>query len=122
VPAQEEPVQPDYYGYYGGFWVGTDTKAEPMELPEDHPDVVEDSDEEDAARRDGADPSTAGGDNAEDGGDGLAAPDGGDNEPDDDAERAAAADVPPLEPHYEQELHHLDFAEGPFPALLWRAM
>jgi hypothetical protein len=24
--------------------------------------------------------------------------------------------VPPPEPHYEKELHYLDFAEGPFPA------
>jgi hypothetical protein len=29
---------------------------------------------------------------------------------------------PPPEPHYEKQIHHLDFAEGPFPALLWRAM
>jgi hypothetical protein len=52
----------------------------------------------------------------------LAAPDGGGDDPDDDPKPAAAADVPPPEPHYEKELHHLDFAEGPFPALLWRAM
>jgi hypothetical protein len=28
----------------------------------------------------------------------------------------------PLEPHYEKQIHHLDFAEGPFPTLLRRAM
>ncbi|RLM66450.1 uncharacterized protein C2845_PM16G03130 [Panicum miliaceum] len=126
VLAQEEPVQPedapvvmeiddndddDYYGYYGGGWVDTNTEEEPMELPEDHQDVVEDSDEEDASGGDGADPGAIGGDDAEDGGDDLGAPDGDDDDPDDDPEPAAAADVPPPEPHYEKELHHLDFAE-----------
>jgi hypothetical protein len=54
VPDQEEPKQPedlpkfvvvddddnDYYGYYGGGRVDTDTKEEPMELPEDYPDAA----------------------------------------------------------------------------------
>ncbi|RLM99546.1 hypothetical protein C2845_PM06G31190 [Panicum miliaceum] len=84
--------------------------------------TTEDGDDEDAAGGDGADPGVVGGGNAEDGGDDLAAPDGGDDDPDDDQEPAAAADVPPLEPHYVKELHYLDFAEGPFPALLWRSM
>jgi hypothetical protein len=57
VPDQEEPEQledlpefvevdddeDDYYGYYEGGWVDTDTKEEPMELPEDHPDGAGDS-------------------------------------------------------------------------------
>jgi hypothetical protein len=80
VPDQEEPEQPedlpefmvvdddddDYYGYYEGGWVDTHTKEEPMELPEDHPDIARES-SEDAAGGDGANPSAAGGDNAEDG-------------------------------------------------------
>jgi hypothetical protein len=111
----------DYYGYYGGGWVDTDTKEEPMELPKDHPDTAGDNDK-DAAGGDGADPGALGGDGAEDGDDDLAAPDGGDDDPDDDPEPADAADKPPQEPHYEKQIHHLDFAEGPFPALLWRTM
>jgi hypothetical protein len=135
VPEQEEPEQPedlpnfvevdddddDYYGYYGGGWVDTDTEEEPMELPENHLDAAGDSDE-DVAGGDSADLGAAGGDNAEDGNDDLAAPDGGDEDPDDDPELADAADKPPPEAHYEKQIHHLDFAEGPFPALLWRAM
>jgi hypothetical protein len=101
----------DYYGYYGGGWVDTNTEEEPMEQPEDHPDAAGNS-EEDAA----------GGDDAEDGDDGPATPDGGDEDPDDDLGPADAADEPSPEPHYEKQIHHLDFAEGPFPALLWRAM
>jgi hypothetical protein len=30
----------DYYGYHKGGWVDTDTKEEPMELPENHPDAT----------------------------------------------------------------------------------
>jgi hypothetical protein len=133
VPAQEEPVQTedapvvveiddddsDYYSYYEGGWVDTE---EPMELPEDHPDTAEDSDEEDAAGGDGADLGVARGDDTKDGGGDLAEPDGSDDDPDEDPKPAAAADVPPPESHYERNLHHLDFVEGPFPALLWRAM
>jgi hypothetical protein len=92
-----------------------------MELPEDHLDATGDSNE-DVAGGDGADPGTAGGDNAEDGDDDPAAPDGGDEDPDDDPEPSDAADQSPPEPHYEKQIHCLDFAEGPFPALLWRAM
>jgi hypothetical protein len=94
--------------------VDTDTEEEPMKLPEDHLDVAKDSNE-DTAGGDGADPGAVGGDDAEEGDDDLAAPDGGDEDPDDDPE-------PPPEPHYEKQIHCLDFAEGPFPALLWRAM
>jgi hypothetical protein len=131
----EEPEQPedlpkfvvvdddddDHYGYYGGGWVDTNTEEEPMELPEDHPNTASGSDE-DTAGGDGADPSAAGGDDAEDADDDPAAPGGGDEDPDDDPEPAVAVDELPPEPHYEKQIHHLDFAEGPFPALLWRAM
>jgi hypothetical protein len=131
VPDQEEPEQPedlhefvmvdDYYGYYEGGWVDTDTEEETMELPKDHPDATSDSNEEVAGGYD-ADSGAAGRDNAEDGDDDPAAPDGGDEDPDDDPEPADAADPPPPEPHYEKQIHHLDFDQGPFPALLWRAM
>jgi hypothetical protein len=92
-----------------------------MELPEDHSDAAGDSNE-DATGGDGANPGAAEGDNAEDGDEDPAASDGGDEDPDDDPEPANAADKPPPEPHYEKQIHRLDFAEGPFPALLWRAM
>jgi hypothetical protein len=88
-----------------------------MELLEDHPDAAGDS-SEDAAGGDGANPGAAGGDNAEDGEDDLAAPDGGDEDPGDDSEPVGKADQPPPEPHYEKQIHRLDFAEGPLPALL----
>jgi hypothetical protein len=101
--------------------VDTDTEEEPMELPEDHPNATSDSNE-DAARGDGADPGAAGGDNDEDGDDDPAALDGGDEDPDDDPEPTDAADPPPPEPHYEKQIHRLDFAEGPFSAFLWRAI
>jgi hypothetical protein len=134
VPEQEELKQPedlpeflvvddddDYYGYYRGGWVDTDTEEEPMELPEDHPDTTGNNNE-DTAGGDGADPCAAGGDDAEDGDDDPAAPDGSDEDPDDDPEPANVANKPPPEPHYNKQIHRLDFAEGPFPALLWRAM
>jgi hypothetical protein len=135
VPEQEQPEQPEdlpefviveddddnYYGYYEGGWVDTNIKEEPMELPEDHPDATGDSNE-DAAGGDGADPGAVGGDNAEDGEDDPTAPDGGDEDPEDDPKPADAAYQPPPESHYEKQIHRLDFAEGPFPALLWRAM
>jgi hypothetical protein len=135
VPDEEEPEQPedlpkfveieddddDDYGYYKGGWVDTDPKEEPMELPEDHPDTAVGSND-DAAGGDGADPGAAGRDNVEDGDDDPAASDGGDEDPDDDPEPADAADQPPPKPHYEKQIHRLDFAKGPFPALLWRAM
>jgi hypothetical protein len=135
VPDQEEPEQPkdflkfmevddvddDYYGYYGGGLVDTYTKEKPMELPEDHPDAADDSDE-DTAGGDSTDPGAARGDDAEDGDDDPVAPDGGDEDPDDDPEPTDAADEPPQEPHYEKQIHHLDFVEGPFPTFLWRAI
>jgi hypothetical protein len=105
----------DYHGYYGGGWVDTDTEEEPMELPED-------PGEENAARGNGADPDAAGEEDAEEDGDDLGVPGGGGSDPGDDPEPAAPAPVPPPEPHYEKQIHHLDFAEGPIPVLLWRAM
>jgi hypothetical protein len=135
VPNKEEPEQPedlpefveieddddDDYSYYEGDWVDTDNKEELMELPEDHPDAAHDSNE-DATGGDGADLGPAGRDNAEDGDDDPAASNGGDEDPDDDLEPTNAADQSPPEPHYEKQIHRLDFAEGPFPAHLWRAM
>jgi hypothetical protein len=133
VPDQEEPEQlepefvivedddDDYYGYHEGGWVDKDTEEEPMELPDNHPDAISDSNE-DVVGEDGADSGAAGGDNAEDGDNDPAAPDGGDEDLDDDPELARAADPSPPKPHYEKQIHRLDFAEGPFPALLWRAM
>jgi hypothetical protein len=88
--------------------VDIDTEEEPIELLEDHLDTFEGS-EENAVGGDGANPDAAGGDDAKD---------GGDDDPDDDPEPADAVDEPPLEPHYKKQIHHLDFAEGPFPALL----
>jgi hypothetical protein len=104
----------NYYGYPEGGWVDTDTEEELMELPEDHPEVLSGSNE-DPAGGDGADLGAAIGDEEEDGDDDSAAPDGGDNDPDEDPEPAVAASPPPPEPHYEKQIHHLDFAEGPFP-------
>jgi hypothetical protein len=129
VPDQEEPEQPgdlpefviveddDDYGYHEGGWVDTNAEEEPLELPEDHSDTTSDSNE-DVVGEDSADSGAAGGDNAEDGDDDPAAPDGGDEDPDYDPEPVVAADPPPPEPHYEKQIHRLDFAEGPFPALL----
>jgi hypothetical protein len=129
VPDQEEPEQlepefvilkdddDDYYDYHVEGWVDTDTEEEPMELPEDHPKVSSGSNE-DPVGGDSSDPGATGGDEDEDGDDDPAAPDGGDDDPDDDPEPAVAASPPPPEPHYKKQIHRLDFAEGPFPALL----
>ncbi|XP_025791860.1 uncharacterized protein LOC112873045 [Panicum hallii] len=135
VPDQEEQEQPeglpefviveddddDYYGYHEGGWMDTDTEEEPMELPEDHPDATSNSNK-DAAGGDGADPGAGGGDGAEDGDDDPTASNGGDEDPDDDPKPIVAVDSPPPKPHFKKQIHLLDFVEGPFPALLWRAM
>jgi hypothetical protein len=92
-----------------------------MELPEDHPEVSSGSNEGPAGG-DSADPGAADGDEDDNGDDDSGAPDGGDDEPDDDPEPAVATSPPPPEPHYEKQILHLDSSEGPFPALLWRAM
>jgi hypothetical protein len=97
--------------------VDTDTEEEPMELPEDHPEVSSGSNDG-PARGDNADPGAAGGDGDDDGDDDSGAPDGGDDDLVDDPEPAIATSPPPPEPHYKKQIHHLDFAEGPFPALL----
>jgi hypothetical protein len=102
----------DHHGHPEGGWVDTDIKEEPMELPKDLPEVSSGSNK-DPAGGDGADPGAASRDEDEDG-------DGDD--PDDDPEPAIAESPPPPEPHYEKPIHHLDFAEGPFPALLWRVL
>jgi hypothetical protein len=99
-----------YFNHPDGGWVDTDTK-------EDHPGVSSGSNE-DPARGDGADPDAAGEDEDDDGDDDSGAPDGGDDDPDDDPEPAVAASPPPPELHYEKQIHHLDFAEGPFAVLL----
>jgi hypothetical protein len=133
VPDQEEPEQlepkfviveddeDDYYGYHEGGWVDTDTEEEPMELPENHPEVSSGTNE-DPTGGDGADPGATSGDKDEDGDNDPAAADGGDDDPNDDPEPAVAASPPPPEPHYEKQIHRLDIAEGPSPTLLWRAM
>jgi hypothetical protein len=106
-----------YYNHPNGGWVDTDTEEEPMELPEDHPDVSSDINEGPAGG-DGADSVATDGDEDEDGDDDSGAPDGGDDDPNNDPEPAAATSPPPPEPHYEKQILHLDSAEGPFPALL----
>jgi hypothetical protein len=116
---QEVSDQEDdyYYNHPNGRWVDTDTEEEPMELPEDHPEVSSGSNEGPAGG-DGGDRGAAGGDENDDGDDDSGAPDGGDDDPDDDPELAVAASPPPPEPHYEKQILHLDYAEGPFPTLL----
>jgi hypothetical protein len=112
----------DYYDDSKGGWVDTDTEEEPMELPEDHPEVSSDSNEGPAGG-DGGDSGAANGDKGEGGDDDSGAPGDDDDDPDDDPEPAVATNSPPpLEPHYEKQILHLESAEGPFPALLWRAM
>jgi hypothetical protein len=111
----------DYYAHPKGGWVDTDTEEEPMELPEEHSEVSSGINE-DPAGGDSADPGAASRYEDEDGDDDSTTPDGGDDDPDDNPEPAVAASPPPPEPHYEKQIHHLDFAEGPLPMLLWRAM
>jgi hypothetical protein len=121
---QEVPNPEDnyYYEHPNGGWVDTDTEEEPMELPEDHPEVSSGSNEGPAGGA-GADSDAAGRDeDDDDGDDDSGAPGGGDDDPDDDPEPAAATSPPPPEPHYEKQILHLDSAEGPIPALLWRVM
>jgi hypothetical protein len=101
--------------------VDTDTEEEPMELLEDHPKVSSGSNEGPAGG-DSADSGAADGDEDEDDDNDSGAPDGGDDNPDDDPKPAAATSPPPVEPHYEKQILHLDSAEGPFPAILWSAM
>jgi hypothetical protein len=112
----------DYYYDSKGGWVDTDTKEEPMELPEDHPEVSSGSNEGPVGG-DGGDSGAADGDKGEGGDDDSGAPGDDDDDPDDDPEPAVATNSPPPpEPHYEKQILHLESAEGPFRALLWRAM
>jgi hypothetical protein len=57
-----------YYDHSNGGWVDTDTEEEPMELPEDHPEVSSGSNEGPAGG-DGGDLGAAGGDKDEGGDD-----------------------------------------------------
>jgi hypothetical protein len=118
-----DPEDDDYYYYNhpNGGWADIDTKEEPMELPEDHPEVSSGSNE-DPAGGDGDDLGAADGDENEDGDDDSGALGDDDDDPDDDPEPATATSPPPPEPHYEKQILHLDSVESPFPALLWRAM
>jgi hypothetical protein len=104
----------NYYDDSKGGWVDTDTEEEPMELPEDHPEVSSGSNEGPVGG-DGGNSGAADGDKGE-GGDGDSSAPGDD---DDDPEPAVATNSPPLpEPHYEKQILHLDCVEGPFPVLL----
>jgi hypothetical protein len=90
-----------YYNHPDRGWVDMNTGEEPMELPEDHPQVSSGSNEGPTGG-DGADPGAADGDENDDGDDNSGAPDGGDDDPDDDLEPAAATSLPPPKPHYEK--------------------
>ncbi|KAG2657485.1 hypothetical protein PVAP13_1KG160931 [Panicum virgatum] len=123
VMVDDNDASVNFDGHHEGEWVDTETEEEPMELPEDHPAAAEDSGEEDTAKGSSPDPDAAEGEDAPgDSSDDPAAPEDGGNDPNDDPETATVADTPPPEPYYEKEVHHLDFAEGPIPTLLWRAM
>jgi hypothetical protein len=117
-----DPEDDDYdYDHSNGGWVDTDTEEEPMELPKDHPEVSSGSNEGPTGG-DGGDSGAADGDKDEGGDDDSDAPGDDDDDPDDDPEPTVATNPPPPEPRYEKQILHLDSAEGPFPALLWRAM
>jgi hypothetical protein len=101
--------------------VDTDTEEEPMELPDDHPEVSSGSNEGPAGG-DGGDSGSAEGDKDKSDAEDSDAPGDDDDDPDDGPEPAVATNPPPPEPRYEKQILHLESAEGPFPALLWRAM
>jgi hypothetical protein len=101
--------------------VDTDTEEEPMELPDDHPEVSSGSNEGPAGG-DGDDSGAADGDKDKGDAEDSDAPGDDDDDPDDGPEPAVATTPPPPEPHYGKQILHLESAEGPFPALLWRAM
>ncbi|RLN28420.1 hypothetical protein C2845_PM05G17890 [Panicum miliaceum] len=113
-----------YEGYYGGGWVETDTKEEPMELPADHPDAGWDEEEEEDNGQNaagGGSPDASGGGDADEEEDAQDDDDDGDEDPEDPPGPATPGVVAP-EPKSEKEIHYLNFAEGPMPALLWEAM
>jgi hypothetical protein len=93
----------DYYDYdhSNGGWVDTDTEEEPIELPEDHPEVSSGSNEGPAGG-DGGDSGAADGDKDEGGDDDSDALGDDDDDPADDPEPAAATNPPPPEPRYEK--------------------
>jgi hypothetical protein len=111
----------DSYDAPNGGWVDTDTEEEPMELPEDHPKASCGSNEG-LAGGNGGDSGAADGDKDEGGDDDSDAPGDDDDDPDDDPEPAVITNPSPPEPRYEKQILHWDSSEGPFPALLWRAM
>jgi hypothetical protein len=115
------PEDDHNYDHSNGGWVDIDTEEEPMELPDDHPEVSSGSNEGPAGGN-GGDSGAADGDKDQGGDDDSDAPGDDDDDPDDDPEPAVATNPPPPEPRYEKQIIHLDSAEGPFPALLWRAM
>jgi hypothetical protein len=92
-----------------------------MELPDDHPEVSSGSNEGPAGG-DGDDSGAADGDKDKGDAEDSDAPGDDDDDPDDGPEPAVATTPPPPEPHYGKQILHLESAEGPFPALLWRAM
>jgi hypothetical protein len=104
-----------YYDHSNGGWVDTDTEEEPMELPEDHPEVSSGSNEGPAGG-DGGDSGAADGDEDEGGDDDSGAPGDDDDDLDDDPEPVDATNPPPPEPHYTWTLlsvHSLCFSRGP---------
>jgi hypothetical protein len=101
--------------------VDTDTEEEPMELPDDHPEVSSGSNEGPAGG-DGGDSGAADGDKDKGDAEDSDAPGDDDDDPDDGPEPAVTTNPPPPEPRYEKQILHLESTEGPFPALLWRAM
>jgi hypothetical protein len=116
-----DPEDDHHYDHSNGGWVDTDTKEEPMELPDDHPEVSSGSNEGPTGG-DGGDSGAADGDKDKGDADDSDAPGDDDDDPDDDPEPAVATNPPSPEPRYEKQILHLESAEGPFPALLWRAM
>jgi hypothetical protein len=116
-----DPLDDHHYEHSNGGWVDTDTEEEPMELPDDHPEVSSGSNEGPAGG-DGGDSGSAEGDKDKSDAEDSDAPGDDDDDPDDGPEPAVATNPPPPEPRYEKQILHLESAEGPFPALLWRAM
>jgi hypothetical protein len=91
------PEDDHRYDHSNGGWVNTDTEEEPMELPEDHPEVSSGSNEGPAGG-DGGDSGAADGDKDEGGDDDSEAPGDDDDDPDDDPEPAEAASPRHLSP------------------------
>jgi hypothetical protein len=116
-----DPQDDHHYDHSNGGWVDTDTEEEPMELPDDHPEVSSGSNEGPAGG-DGGDSGAADGDKDKGDAEDSDAPGDDNDDPDDGPEPAVTTNPPPPEPRYEKQILHLESAEGPFRALLWRAM